>query len=141
MRTAIVVGSGAAGATIAKELQGAYDVTVLEAGRPYRRCELDHRSIGRLARSRLLVDPRLIRVAYPTMRVRRTRDMLVVHGSGTGGTTTVATGNGIRAVTLGVTPGCGEDGAPRPVTRYAKRRMSSTCSCKPSLRKNRIPTT
>ena len=31
------------------------------------------------------------------MRVRRTADMLVVHGSGTGGTTTVATGNGIRA--------------------------------------------
>ncbi|MGZ8617881.1 MAG: GMC family oxidoreductase N-terminal domain-containing protein [Actinomycetota bacterium] len=97
MRTAIVVGSGAGGATVAKELQGAYDVTVLEAGRPYRRCELDRRSIDRLARSRLLVDPRLIRLAYPPMRVRRTDDMLVVHGSGTGGTTTVATGNGIRA--------------------------------------------
>ena len=97
MKTAIVVGSGAGGATVAKELQGPYDVTVLEAGRPYRRCELDRRSIDRLARSRLLVDPRLIRVAYPTMRVRRTADMLVVHGSGTGGTTTVATGNGIRA--------------------------------------------
>ena len=97
MRTAIVVGSGAGGATVAKELQGEYDVTVLEAGRPYRRCELDRRSIDRLARSRLLVDPRLIRLAYPPMRVRRTDDMLVVHGSGTGGTTTVATGNGIRA--------------------------------------------
>jgi choline dehydrogenase-like flavoprotein len=97
MNTAIVVGSGAGGATVAKKLQGAYDVTVLEAGRRYRRCELDRRSIDRLARSRLLVDPRLIRVAYPSMRVRRTDDMLVVHGTGTGGTTTVATGNGIRA--------------------------------------------
>jgi choline dehydrogenase-like flavoprotein len=97
MRTAIVVGSGAGGATVAKELQGAYDVTVLEAGRPYRRCELDRRSIDRLARSHLLVDPRLIRLVYPTMRVRRTADMLVVHGSATGGTTTVATGNGVRA--------------------------------------------
>ncbi|MGZ4110683.1 MAG: FAD-dependent oxidoreductase [Actinomycetota bacterium] len=97
MRTAIVVGSGAGGATVAKELQGTYEVTVLEAGRPYRRCQIDRRSIDRLARSRLLVDPRLIRLAYPAMRVRRTADMLVVHGSGTGGTTTVATGNGIRA--------------------------------------------
>jgi choline dehydrogenase-like flavoprotein len=97
MPTAIVVGSGAGGAAVAKELQGPYDVTVLEAGRPYRRCELDRRSIDRLARSRLLVDPRLIRVAYPTMRVRRTDDMLIVHGCGTGGTTTVATGNGMRA--------------------------------------------
>lgn len=97
MRTAIVVGSGAGGAAAAKELQGAYDVTVLEAGRPYRRCALDRRSIDRLARSRLLVDPRLIRVAYPVMRIRRTDDMLIVHGSGTGGTTTVATGNGMRA--------------------------------------------
>ena len=32
MQTAIVVGSGAGGATVAKELQGAFDVTVLEAG-------------------------------------------------------------------------------------------------------------
>jgi choline dehydrogenase-like flavoprotein len=97
MRTAIVVGSGAGGATVAKELQGAYDVTVLEAGRPYRRSRLDVHSIDRIARSRLLVDPRLIRLAYPPMRVRRTEEMLIVHGSGTGGTTTVATGNGIRA--------------------------------------------
>jgi choline dehydrogenase-like flavoprotein len=97
VRTAIVVGSGAAGATVAKELQGAYDVTVLEAGRPYRRFGLDMRSIDRLARSRFLVDPRLIRLAYPSMRVQRADDMLVIHGSGTGGTTTVATGNGIRA--------------------------------------------
>ena len=43
------------------------------------------------------MDPRLISVAYPAMRVRRTDDMLMVHGSGTGGTTTVATGNGMRA--------------------------------------------
>ena len=65
MRTAIVVGSGAGGATVAKELQGTFDVTVLEAGRPYRRSRLERRSIDRLARSRLLVDPRMIRLAYP----------------------------------------------------------------------------
>ena len=30
MRTAVVVGSGAGGATVARALQGAFDVTVLE---------------------------------------------------------------------------------------------------------------
>ena len=97
MKTAIVVGSGAGGAAVAKELQGTYDVTVLEAGHPYRRSKLEPRTIDHLARSRLLLDPRLIRVAYPAIRIQRTDDMLVVHGCGTGGTTTVATGNGIRA--------------------------------------------
>jgi len=33
MKKAIVVGSGAGGATAAKELQGAFDVTLLEAGK------------------------------------------------------------------------------------------------------------
>jgi choline dehydrogenase-like flavoprotein len=96
-KTAIVVGSGAGGATVAKELQGPYDVTVLESGRPYRPSGLERGTIERIARSGALFDPRLIRLAYPAMRVRRTDDMLIVHGSGTGGTTTVATGNGVRA--------------------------------------------
>jgi choline dehydrogenase-like flavoprotein len=95
-KRAIVVGSGAGGATVAKELQGQFDVTVLEAGTEFRRVTLDRGSIERLRRSRLLVDPRLLRLAYPPIRIRRTRDMLLVNGVGTGGTTTMATGNGIR---------------------------------------------
>ena len=95
-RRAVVVGSGAGGATVAKELQGAFDVTVLEAGRDFRRATLDRRSIERLRRSRLLVDPGLVRLVYPPIRIRRTPDMLLVNGIGTGGTTTMATGNGIR---------------------------------------------
>ena len=97
MRTAIVVGSGAGGATVAKELQGTYDVTVLDAGRPYRRCGLDRRTIDLIGRSRALVDPRCIRAAYPAMRAQRTDDMVIVRGIALGGTTTVATGNGVRA--------------------------------------------
>jgi choline dehydrogenase-like flavoprotein len=97
VRTAVVVGSGAGGATVARELQGAYDVTVLEAGAPFRRSRLSLRSIERIAGSGALVDPRMIRLVYPAMRVDRTDEMLVVRGRGTGGTTTVATGNGIRA--------------------------------------------
>jgi len=95
-KRAIVVGSGAGGATVAKELQGHFDVTVLEAGTEFRRATLDRGSIERLRRSRLLVDPRLLRLAYPPIRIRRTPDMLLVNGVGTGGTTTMATGNGIR---------------------------------------------
>jgi choline dehydrogenase-like flavoprotein len=95
-KRAIVVGSGAGGAAVAKELQGTFDVTVLEAGGEFRRATLQRRSIERLRRSRLLVDPRLTRLVYPSIRIRRTPDMLLVNGIGLGGTTTMATGNGIR---------------------------------------------
>ncbi|HEX6581154.1 MAG TPA: FAD-dependent oxidoreductase [Actinomycetota bacterium] len=95
-RRAVIVGSGAGGATVAKELQGECDVTVVEAGKDFRRATLDRRSIERLRRSRLLVDPRLVRLVYPPIRFRRTPDMWLVNGIGTGGTTTMATGNGIR---------------------------------------------
>jgi choline dehydrogenase-like flavoprotein len=97
MRTAIVVGSGAGGATVARELQGAFDVTVLEAGRPFRRLGLERATIERLRDSRVLFDPRLIRAAFPAMQVRRSGDVYLVNGIGVGGTTPMATGNGIRA--------------------------------------------
>jgi choline dehydrogenase-like flavoprotein len=96
MSTAIVVGSGAGGATVANELQGAYQVTVLEAGMPFRRATMDWQTIERLRRSRLLVDERLLRVALPAIRVRKTPDMVLVYAVATGGTTTIATGNGMR---------------------------------------------
>ncbi|HET7309170.1 MAG TPA: GMC family oxidoreductase N-terminal domain-containing protein, partial [Actinomycetota bacterium] len=95
-KRAVVVGSGAGGATVAKELQGAFEVTVVEAGNDFRRATLDRRTIERLRRSRLLVDPRLVSLVYRPIRIRRTPDMLLVNGIGTGGTTTMATGNGIR---------------------------------------------
>ena len=97
MRTAIVVGSGAGGATVARELQGSYQVTVLEAGRPFHRLELRRPTIERIRRTRLLADPRLIRAAFPPMQVRTSGGMVMVNGIGVGGTTTMATGNGVRA--------------------------------------------
>jgi choline dehydrogenase-like flavoprotein len=96
-KRAVVVGSGAGGASVAQALQGAFDVTVVEAGREFQRARVDRRSIERLRRSRLLVDPRLVRLVYPSIRFRRTPDLLLVNGIGTGGTTTMATGNGIRS--------------------------------------------
>ncbi|HET7929468.1 MAG TPA: FAD-dependent oxidoreductase [Actinomycetota bacterium] len=95
-KRAVIVGSGAGGATVAKELQGAFDVTVLEAGGEFHRATLERTTIERLRRSHLLLDPRLVRLVYPPIRFRRTPDMLLVNGIGTGGTTTMATGNGVR---------------------------------------------
>jgi choline dehydrogenase-like flavoprotein len=94
---AIVVGSGAGGATAARELQGAFDVTVLEAGGTFRPLSFNLKTIERLKRSRLLFDPRLIRVPFPATHARRTpQGMVLVNGACVGGTTTIATGNGLR---------------------------------------------
>ena len=85
---AIVVGSGAGGATAARELQGTFDVTVLEAGGSFRPLSFDLRTIERLKRSRVVFDPRLIRVPFPATHARRTREgMVLVNGSCVGGTT------------------------------------------------------
>jgi choline dehydrogenase-like flavoprotein len=131
-KRAVVVGSGAGGATVARELQGAFDVTVVEAGRDFQRATLQRRSIERLRRSRLLVDPRLVRLVYPPIRFRRTPDMLLVNGIGTGGTTTMATGNGIRmdgdlrALGLDLDPEFDEIAREIPITTAHQRRWHPT---------------
>lgn len=94
---AIVVGSGAGGAAAARELQGAYQVTILEAGGGFRPLAMPFRSMERLRNSGLLFDARAIGLAFPFMNVRKgTEGMLVVNGRGTGGTTTLSTGNALR---------------------------------------------
>jgi choline dehydrogenase-like flavoprotein len=131
-RRAIVVGSGAGGATVARELQGDFDVTVLESGHEFRRATVERPSIERIRRSRLLVDPRLLRLVYPAIRVRRTPDMLLVNGIGTGGTTTMATGNGIRmdedlrALGLDLDPEFDEIADEIPITTSHQRRWHPT---------------
>lgn len=96
MKQVLVIGSGAGGATIANSLQGPFQVTVLELGKRFERLRLDARAVERLHRARLPLGPRLIRLMYPPLRVRKVGDMLLVNGVGVGGTTTVATGNGVR---------------------------------------------
>jgi choline dehydrogenase-like flavoprotein len=94
---AIVVGSGAGGAAAARELQGTYQVTVLEAGREFRPLDLSLRWMERLRNWKLLVDERVIGLVFPAMRVRRSSQGLVhVNGAGTGGTTTLSAGNALR---------------------------------------------
>lgn len=97
MKRAIVVGSGAGGATVARALQGRFQVTILEAGREFQSFTTPLPRLERLRRSGLLFDERLIRFLFPPMRTRRTREgMVLVNGIGVGGTTTLATGNALR---------------------------------------------
>jgi choline dehydrogenase-like flavoprotein len=97
MKKAVVVGTGAGGATAAKELQGKFDVKILEAGQEFRRFSHDLSSIERLKRAGLLFDEREIQLLFSPMKIRKTRDrMVLVSGMATGGTTTIATGNAVR---------------------------------------------
>ncbi len=95
---AIVVGSGAGGATAAKELQGSFDVTVLEAGRAFAPFPFNLRMMEALRYSGLLFDEREIGLLFPAMKIRRTLDKTVlVNGICEGGTTTLSAGNALRA--------------------------------------------
>ena len=97
MKKAVVVGSGAGGATVAKELQGSFEVTVLEEGRPFRPFTAELRNMEIMKKSALMVDARLVRLLFPAMRVRKSSgDVMMVNGVVTGGTTTICTANAVR---------------------------------------------
>ncbi len=97
MKKAIVVGSGAGGATVAKELQGHYQVTVLEAGKEFRPFGTELEALEKLRQFGLFFDHREIRFAFPTYHTRRAADeMILVNGVGLGGTTTICCGNALR---------------------------------------------
>ncbi|OGD19889.1 MAG: choline dehydrogenase [Candidatus Aminicenantes bacterium RBG_16_63_16] len=96
MKRAIVIGSGAGGATAALELQGAFDVMVLEAGREFRRFKVKNRALDRWKRLGIRLDVGWVQRLFPAMRIARTEDMVLVSGKGLGGTTTVSAGNALR---------------------------------------------
>lgn len=96
MKHAIVVGSGAGGATVAKELQGKFDVTVLEAGKEFHPFSLELPLIEAAKKTGLLLDEREMSLFFPALQIRKTPDLVLVNGIGLGGTTTVATGNAVR---------------------------------------------
>ena len=97
MKKAIVVGSGAGGATVAKELQGQYHVTVLETGKPFEPFRLPLERFELMRQAGLLYDERHIHYVMPAYRVERSKgNMTLVSGSGLGGTTTLCTGNALR---------------------------------------------
>jgi choline dehydrogenase-like flavoprotein len=97
MKRAIVVGTGAGGATVAKELQGKYEVTILEAGKEFQPFATPLSKVEKLKKLGLLFDEREIGLLFPTMKIRTTPDrMILVNGIGLGGTTTLAAGNALR---------------------------------------------
>lgn len=96
MKRAIVVGSGAGGAAAAAELQGAFEVTVVEAGGKFRPFSRDLSTVAGWKRLGLLFDERMISLVFPAMRILKTKEMVLVRGRGWGGTTTISTGNALR---------------------------------------------
>ncbi len=98
MKKAIVVGSGAGGATVAKELQGKFQVTVLESGKEFRPFPMNLMVLEKLRKTGMIFDERQIRLLFPAMNVRKTSDgTVLVNGICAGGTTTLSAGNAIRA--------------------------------------------
>jgi choline dehydrogenase-like flavoprotein len=97
VRKALVIGTGAGGATVARELQGKFQVTVLEEGREFHPFSLDLSIVEKVKKTGLMIDEREIQILFPHMRIRKTKDRSVmVNGIGLGGTTTLATGNAVR---------------------------------------------
>ena len=97
MKKALVIGSGAGGATAAKELQGKFAVTVLEAGQDFHPFPMNLTTVDKLKKTGLMFDERQIHLLFPAMNIRRTPErMVLVNGIGLGGTTTLATGNAVR---------------------------------------------
>lgn len=95
-KTAIVVGTGAGGAAAARELQGGYQVTILEAGKDFKPFSYPIKPLSAMRGTGLFFDERLIRLLLPNMVIDKTPDMVLVRGQGIGGTTTLATGNAVR---------------------------------------------
>ncbi len=97
MKKAIVIGSGAGGAMAAKELQGHFQVTVLEAGGEFKPFQFDVDNLARFRKTGVYLDERMITGLFPSMRIRKsTSGMVLVYGKCTGGTTTLSCGNGMR---------------------------------------------
>lgn len=97
MKNAIVIGSGAGGAMMAKELQGHFQVTILEAGNAFKPFSFSVNNLGKLRKTGMFLDERMISFLFPSMRVQKaSSDIIMVHGECTGGTTTLAAGSALR---------------------------------------------
>lgn len=97
MKKVIVVGSGAGGAAVARKIQGKFNVTVLEAGREFMPFSFNLSILEKLRKTGLFFDEREIQLLFPSMRVRKTGDsMVMVNGVCLGGTTTLSAGNALR---------------------------------------------
>jgi len=71
MKKAVIVGSGAGGAAIARELQGKFQVTILEAGNSFRPLSVNLSWMEKVKKTGLLFDERQIQWIFPTMKIRK----------------------------------------------------------------------
>jgi choline dehydrogenase-like flavoprotein len=96
---AIVVGSGAGGATAASELaRNGFDVLILEAGRPFSPLTRKIAWLNPLRGSWLLKDETSIRRIFPSYwTTRGSEELVILHGQAEGGSTVVSCGNMVRA--------------------------------------------
>lgn len=81
----------------ARMLASDFEVTVLEAGKTFKPLALPLEQLARFRKTGLYFDERLIQLLLPNMRIDKAREMVMVYGRGVGGTTTLATGNAVRA--------------------------------------------
>ena len=94
MKKAIVVGSGAAAA---RKLQGKFQVSILEAGREFKPFSFNLSVLEKLKKTGLFFDEREINLLFPSMKIRRTQNrMVMVSGNDLGGSTTLSAGNALR---------------------------------------------
>jgi len=97
VKKVIVVGSGAGGATVAKELQGKFDVTVIEAGSTFHPFKANLSTVEKVKKTGVFFNERLIQAVFPVMRIGKAGNgMVLVKGVGFGGSTTISAGNAVR---------------------------------------------
>lgn len=96
---AIVVGTGAGGATAARELaNNGFEVLILEAGKEFKPFRRLLPLAGPLRKIGLLGDEKTITRMFPPMDVKRSaEDLVLVRGITTGGSTVLSCGNMVRA--------------------------------------------
>jgi len=138
MSRVLVVGSGAGGATVARELAATHQVTVLEAGGPFEPFGWNLDRLASVRATGLFFDPGLIRWLFPAMRVRELHDatgsgaVVLVNGACLGGTTTISAGNalrcdeGLRALGMDLEAEFAEVAREIPITTEHVARWNST---------------
>jgi choline dehydrogenase-like flavoprotein len=122
---AIVVGSGAGGATAARELQSrGFEVLILEAGPPFKPFTRHISWAEPLRRFGLLGGEGTFKHLFPPMDIQRSSsELILVRGLATGGSTVLACGNlvraerGLKEIGLDLTPEYDElEGELKPTT-------------------------
>ena len=131
---AIVVGTGAGGATAARELaMNGFEVIILEAGKPFKPFRRLLPLVEPSRKIGLLRDERIITHLFPPMNATRSaKDLVLMRGIATGGSTVISCGNMVRAehglkeIGLDLTPEFDEIERNIGITEFPKRRWRPT---------------